>query len=134
MGTLRDRLQGTPLGNRNYALFMAGAFVTALGSWMQSVALGWTVLQLGNSAFLLGLLGFAQLAPVLVFGLYAGGLADRVDRRRFLIIMQSLSTVLAAVLALITATGRATIAALLLIAALNGTVNALNGPTWQAFI
>ncbi len=134
MGRLLDRLQGSPLGNRNYALFMAGAFVTALGSWMQSVALGWTVLQLGNSAFLLGLLGFAQLAPVLVFGLYAGGLADRVDRRKFLIAMQSLSTALAALLAIITATGRATISALLLIAAANGTVNALNGPTWQAFI
>ena len=134
MRGLLDRLQETPLGNRNYALFMAGAFVTALGSWMQTVALGWTVLQLGNSAFLLGLLGFAQLAPVLVFGLYAGGLADRVDRRRFLIAMQSLSTALAALLALITATGRASIPALLLIAAANGTVNALNGPTWQAFI
>ena len=127
-------LRESPLGNRDYALFLAGAFVTALGSWVQGVALGWTLLQLGNSAFLLGILGFAQTAPVLALGLPAGVLADRVDRRRFLLAAQAVATLLAALLAALQATGHATVAALLAIAAAGGVVNALNGPTWQAFI
>ena len=127
-------LHESPLGNRNYALFLAGAFVTALGSWVQGVALGWTLLQLGNSAFLLGLLGFAQTAPVLALGVPAGVLADRVERRRFLLAAQSVATLLTALLAALQATGRATVVALLAIAAAGGVVNALNGPTWQAFI
>ncbi|MGN6813371.1 MAG: MFS transporter, partial [Thermomicrobiales bacterium] len=74
-------LRDSPLANKNYTLFLLGAFVSSLGSWMQSVALGWTVLQLGNSAFLLGVLGFVQLAPVLALGLPAGTIADRANRR-----------------------------------------------------
>jgi predicted MFS family arabinose efflux permease len=127
-------LAESPLANRNYSLFLAGAFVSSLGSWMQMVALGWTVLQLGNSTFLLGLLGFAQTAPVLVLGLPAGTLADQADRRRVLLVTQGAATVLAALMAILQASGHATVAALLLIAGGNGIVNALNGPTWQAFI
>ena len=127
-------LAESPLANRNYSLFLGGAFVSSLGSWMQMVALGWTVLQLGNSTFLLGLLGFAQTAPVLVLGLPAGTLADHADRRRVLLVTQGAATVLAALMAVLQASGHATIAALLLIAGGNGVVNALNGPTWQAFI
>lgn len=124
----------SPLANRNYSLFLAGAFVSSLGSWMQTVALGWTVLQLGNSAFLLGLLGFVQTAPVLVLGVYAGTLADRADRRRVLLVTQSAATVLALLLAILQAGGQATVVSLLVIATATGVVNALNGPTWQAFI
>jgi len=127
-------LRNSPLANRDYALFLAGAFVSSLGSWMQSVALDWTVLQLGNSSFLLGLLGFVSTAPVLLLGLPAGTLADRADRRRILLVTQTGATLLAALLAILQAAGRASVAALLLIATANGVVNALNGPSWQAFI
>ncbi|HET8628848.1 MAG TPA: MFS transporter [Thermomicrobiales bacterium] len=127
-------LSDSPLANRDYSLFLGGAFVSSLGSWMQSVALGWTVLQLGKSAFLLGLLGFVQTAPVLVLGLLAGTLADNADRRQILLITQGAMTVLAAILAAIQGAGHATVAALLAISLGNGIVQALNGPTWQAFI
>lgn len=123
-----------PLANRNYLLFLGGAFVSSLGSWMQVVAMGWLVLQLGNSAFLLGLLGFAQTAPVLLFGVYAGALADRRDRRIVLLLTQGAATVLAIVLTVLQFRGAATVTALLLIAGGNGIVNALNGPSWQSFI
>lgn len=123
-----------PLANRNYSLFLAGAFVSSLGSWMQVVAMGWLVLQLGNSAFLLGVLGFAQTAPVLLFGVYAGVLADRRDRRTVLLLTQGAATVLTILLTVLELRGAATVAALLLIAGGNGIVNALNGPAWQSFI
>ena len=65
-------LRQGPLANRNYVLFLCGAFISAMGSWMNTVALGWTVLQLSNSTFILGLMGFVQLAPVLLFGAWGG--------------------------------------------------------------
>lgn len=130
----RAWLIDSPLANRDYTLFLGGAFVSSLGAWMQTVALGWTVLQLGNSGFLLGLLGFVQLAPVLVLGVPAGLIADRADRRRFLLVTQTAAAVLAAILAALTLLDYATVPALLAIATANGVVNALNGPTWQAFI
>lgn len=123
-----------PLANRNYVLFLGGAFVSSLGSWMQVVAMGWLVLQLGNSAFLLGLLGFAQTAPVLVVGVYAGVLADRRDRRTVLLLTQGAATMLTLLLTVLEFQGAATVTALLLIAGGNGIVNALNGPAWQSFI
>src|SRR4051812_37786263 len=97
-----------PLANRNYLLFLGGAFVSAMGSWMNMVALGWTVLQLSDSTFVLGLMGFVQLAPVLLFGAWGGALADRVDRRLFLIQTQMVSAVLAVVLATLQYLGRTT--------------------------
>ncbi len=133
--TARAQQRGgeNPLANRNYTLFLGGAFVSSLGSWMQTVALSWVMLQRGNSTFLLGVLGFVQLIPVLALGIPAGILADRVDRRRFLLWIQGAATILAFILAGLQYADLATVP-LLLLAAANGVVNALNGPPWQAFI
>jgi predicted MFS family arabinose efflux permease len=127
-------LREGPLANRNYTLFLGGAFVSSIGSWMQTVALGWTVLQLGNSTFLLGLLGFVQMVPVLLLGAVGGALADRVDRRKFLFITQAIAAAFGAILTVLQFTGRATIPVLLVVAAANGTISALNSPTWMSFI
>ncbi|MFN8540738.1 MAG: MFS transporter [Thermomicrobiales bacterium] len=127
-------LREGPLANRNYMLFLCGAFISAMGSWMQVIAQGWTVLQLSDSAFVLGLLGFVQLAPVLLFGALGGSLADRVDRRKFLIQTQMVSAALAVALAVLQFMGRTTIPILLGIAAGNGLMNALNSPAWMSFI
>lgn len=123
-----------PLANRNYMLFLGGAFISAMGSWMHLIAQGWTVLQLSDSAFALGLLGFVQLAPVLLFGALGGSLADRVDRRSFLIRTQMVSAALAVILATLQYLGRTTIPILLAIAAANGVMSALNSPAWMSFI
>ncbi len=131
---VRRRGGDNPLANRNYTLFLGGAFVSSLGSWMQTVALSWVMLQRGNSTFLLGVLGFVQLIPVLALGIPAGILADRVDRRRFLLWIQGAATILAFILAGLQYADLATVPLLLLLAAANGVVNALNGPPWQAFI
>jgi predicted MFS family arabinose efflux permease len=127
-------IDDTPLANRDYSLFLVGAFVSSLGGWMQNVALGWTILQLGNSSFVLGLLGFVQTAPVLLLGIPAGSLADRANRRKVLLATQAAATVLTVVLALLQTLERNTVASILVIAAASGVINALNGPSWQAFI
>jgi MFS family permease len=127
-------LREGPLANRNYTLFLGGAFVSSVGSWMQMVALGWTVLQLSNSTFLLGVLGFVQLAPVLLLGAVGGALADRVDRRKFLFVTQAIAAAVGALLSVLQFAGYATVPVLLIIAAVNGTISALNSPAWMSFI
>ncbi|HEX9764668.1 MAG TPA: MFS transporter, partial [Candidatus Acidoferrales bacterium] len=71
------------LRHPNYRLFWAGNFLSNIGTWMHQVALGWLVLEMTNSPFLLGLVGFAQFAPALIFSLPSGVLADRVNRRKW---------------------------------------------------
>jgi MFS family permease len=120
--------------NRNYTLFMVGSFVSATGSWIQSVALGWLVLDLGDSAFLLGLVGFARMVPLLVFSFPAGALADRVDRRRMLMITQWGAALTAAPLALATWLGLASIPLIVGLALLAGLFDAFGWPVWSVFI
>src|SRR5437867_11403717 len=72
---------------------------------MQSVAQGWLMHRLTGSAFMLGLLGFLQFLPVLLFSLWAGVIADRMDKRRLLVITQSSGLVQAAALAVVVTTG-----------------------------
>src|SRR5919199_79275 len=120
--------------NRNYTLFMVGSFVSATGSWIQSVALGWLVLDLGNSAFLLGLVGFARMIPLLVFSFPAGALADRVDRRRMLMLTQCGSVMTAAPLAVATGLGLASIPMIVALALLAGLFDAFAWPVWSVFI
>jgi MFS family permease len=120
--------------NRNYALFMAGAFVSATGSWAQSVAVGWLVLDLGNSTFLLGLANFAQMMPLLLLGFPAGAVADRFDRRTLLLIAQTGMLATMAALALAAALGFVSIPLILVTAVVGGLFNALGWPTWSAFI
>src|SRR5438034_9598956 len=93
------------LRHRNFGLFWTGQLVSLIGTWMQSVAQGWLMHRLTSSAFMLGLLGFCQFAPVLVFSLWAGVIADRVDKRRLLLITQSLAMAQALAMALVTSMG-----------------------------
>src|SRR5574337_206718 len=74
--------------SRNYALYWTGAFLSNVGSWMQNVALGWLVLQLTNSPFWIGFVSFAGLSPSLLLSLFGGVLADRLERRRVLLVTQ----------------------------------------------
>ena len=75
---------------RNFRLFIVGQFVSLCGSWMQLVALGWLALVLSNSAFKVGLVTALGALPVLLFTLYGGVVADRVNKRRALILLESL--------------------------------------------
>jgi len=117
-----------------YRLFWTGNFISNVGSWMQNVAQGWLVLELTNSPYLLGLVGFAQQIPALIFSLPAGVLADRTGRRPMLLWTQSVMMTLALVLSALTYTGRITVDSIILLAFLAGTTMALNAPNYQAAV
>src|SRR6201988_4287217 len=90
------------LRNPNFRLFWAGNFLSNIGTWMQNVAQGWLVLTLTNSSFWLGVVGFAGAIPFLLFTLFGGVIADRVDKRRLMIVTQTAMMVLAFLLAALT--------------------------------
>ena len=85
------------LKHRNFRLFVVGQFISLVGFWMQSVGQSWLVYRLTHSAAYLGAVNFAQQFPILLFGLLAGGLVDRVNQHRLVILTQSLALVQAAV-------------------------------------
>src|SRR4029434_1203507 len=102
-GVLHDRFRA--LAHRNFRLFWTGQLVSLVGTWMQSVGQGWLMHRLSSSAFMLGLLGFAQFLPVMLFSLWAGVVADRVDKRRLILVTQSAALLQAAALAALVSAG-----------------------------
>jgi MFS family permease len=122
------------LRNPNFRLFWSGNFLSNIGTWMQNVAQGWLVLELTNSAFWLGVVGFAGSIPFLFFTLFGGVIADRVDKRRLLIVTQSVMMVLAFMLAALAWFKVITVWEVVVIAFLNGTAMAMNAPSYQALV
>ena len=124
------------LGYRNFRLFWAGAFLSNIGTWMQTVAQGWLVLHLTDSAFWLGVDGFAATSPGLVLTLLGGVFADRVDRKRLLIFTQAGAGLTALALALLIATGTVSDAGhvwIILVASfITGCCFSLASPSYQA--
>jgi MFS family permease len=124
------------LRNRDFRLFWFGNFLSNVGTWMQNVAESWLVLQLAptNSAFWLGVLGFATTAPMMVFALIGGVIADRVDRRKLMMWTQSSMMVLAFTIWALTVTHRINIPLMILLSFCNGIAMSLNTPTYQAIV
>jgi MFS family permease len=124
----------TAFRHRNFRIFWTGAFLSNVGTWMQSVGQGWLVLELTDSPLLLGVTGFAGSLPMLLLLLVGGVYADRVDRRRLLIGLQLALMSFALVLGTITALGVVTIEHVLGLALLTGTAFAFSAPAYQAMI
>jgi MFS family permease len=122
------------LKHRNFRLFWNGQMISLVGTWMQSVAQLWLMHRLTGSAFMLGLLSFLQFLPVLAFSLWAGVIADRADKRRFLIATQIAAMVQAAILAGLTSFGMIQAWSLLSLALLFGVINSFDLPARQAFV
>lgn len=122
------------LRNEDYRLFWGGCMLSNVGTWMQNVAQGWLVLELSNSSFWLGVVGFAASVPFLLFTLLGGVIADRVSKRHLLIGAQTAQMVLAFVLAGLTYFKVINIGQLALIAFLVGISNAVNAPAYQAMV
>lgn len=120
------------LQEKNYRAFWVGSFLSNMGTWMQSVAQGWLVLQLTDSAFWLGLVGFASSLPSLIFSLMGGVLADRIDRRKLLFVTQSIMMASAFAVGLLTAVHRIVVGEIILLGFLSGVANSINGPAYQA--
>ena len=118
----------------NFRLYFLGQCVSLVGTWMQSVAQSWLVLELTHSATLLGLVVALQFVPVLFGGPYGGLVADRVGKRRLLQATQSGFAVLALGLGLLTVTGVVRLWVVVLFAVAFGLVNAVDNPARQSFV
>ena len=118
----------------NYRKFFLGQAISLAGTWMQSVALAWLVLQLTGSATWLGLVIALQTLPILLLGPYAGVLVDRVDKRRLLVGTQTAAAVQALVMGVLTVRGDITTAWVLGLSLALGLVNTLDNPARQSFI
>jgi MFS family permease len=118
----------------NYRLFFFSQIVSMSGTWMQSVALGWLVLDLGGDSVDLGITVGLQFGPILVLGAWAGALADRHDKRRLLVLTQSAAAALALVLGGLTLADVITIWMVWVLAGLLGIVVAMDMPARQSFV
>jgi MFS family permease len=122
------------LRQRNYRLYFLGQLVSVMGTWMQTVAQSFLVLDLTHSGTQLGLATAARFLPILLFGPAGGLFADRQDKRRILFVTQTLSGVLAAVFSILTATHVIQIWSVDLLALSLGFVNVFDNPARQSFI
>jgi MFS family permease len=122
------------LKHRNYRLWFWGQMVSLFGTWMQTTAQGFLIYQLTHSSAYLGYVGFASGVPSWLFMMYGGVVADRVSRRKLLIITQSIMMILAFVLATLVFTGAVQASHILLLAFGLGSANAFDAPARLAFV
>jgi MFS family permease len=122
------------LANPNYRRYTSGQAVSLLGTWMQTVAQSWLVLQLSGSGTDLGLVVALQTLPVLLLGPYAGVVADRVDKRRLMIVLQSMMGLLALLLGVLTLTHEVTLWQVYVLAVALGLNNCFENPARQSFV
>ena len=120
--------------HRNFRLYFLGQLLSLHGTWMQSVAQAWLVYRLTDSSFMLGLVSFLNLAPVLVFGLFAGTVADRYSRYRLFWITQTLAMLQAFTLAVLTLSGQVQVTHILLLATTLGMIHAFEIPARHALV
>ena len=125
--------QFSSLSEYNYRVFFAGQSLSLIGTWMQTVGQGWLILQLTGSPAALGVVTMLQFLPITLLSLVGGVLADRLPKRRTLVVVQSVATVQAALMAVLTATGAITIWQIFVLAFVLGCTNAIERPIRQSF-
>jgi MFS family permease len=122
------------LRTRNYRLWFVGQIVSQSGTWMQSVAQYWLVLELTHNAFYVGVTAAVQFLPVLLFGAIGGLVADRFDKRKVLLVTQTAFTMQAFALWIVVANGSVQVWMVWLLALLYGFINVADNPARQAFV
>ncbi|MCL5026231.1 MAG: MFS transporter [Chloroflexi bacterium] len=122
------------LQHYNYRLYWTGLLVSVIGWQVQNLALGWLVLRLTDSPFWLGMVAFASAVPTIALSLLGGVVADRVDKRRLLMLTQMSAATLATLLATLTATDVVGLLAILGIAVAAGIVVAFDQPARLALV
>jgi MFS family permease len=118
----------------NFRLFAASQLLSNTGAWMQRVAQDWLVLSLTDSPTAVGITTAMQFAPMLLFGLFGGVIADRYPKRRLLLATQTCACALATSLAILTLAGHVTVWEVYIIAFLLGLVTVVDNPTRQLFV
>lgn len=124
----------TPFRHRAFALLWTATLVSNVGTWMQDVGSGWLMTTLNPSPATVALVQSATTAPIFLFALFAGALADQVDKRRFLIIANVAMAAVAAAMAAMTVLGAMTPLMLLAFTFALGTGVAFMAPAWQAVV
>ncbi|HEY3942116.1 MAG TPA: MFS transporter [Acidimicrobiales bacterium] len=118
----------------NYRRWFVGQAISLIGTWMQTTAQSWLVLTLTHSATDLGIVVALQTLPMLVLGPYGGVVADRVDKRRLMVVLQSMMGVQALVLGLLTLTHHVNYPEVCVLAVVLGLNNCFENPSRQAFV
>ena len=121
-------------GNRNFRLYFVGQTISSIGSWAQSLAVTWLVLDLTDRSDQLGIALALQFLPMLILGAPAGVLADRLNNRRLLLATSAASGVLALTFGIVVSTGHATIWWIYALTFALGLVLAVERPTMQAIL
>jgi MFS family permease len=122
------------LRNHNYRLFFFGQMISLTGTWMQTIGQAWLVLDLTHSPLALGTVTMLQFMPISLLVLFGGVFADRVPKRRVLVLTQTAAMTQAFVLAFLTWSGLIALWQIYVLAAMLGLTNALDNPTRQAFV
>ena len=118
----------------NYRRYISGQSISLIGTWMQMTAQSWLVLSLTHSSTALGVVVALQTLPVLLLAPYGGVIADRIDKRRLMVLLQSAMGLQALALGLLTVTGAVEVWQIALLAALLGLNNAFENPARQSFM
>jgi MFS family permease len=124
----------TPLRTRNYRLYFSGQLISVPGTWLQTVAQAWLVLDLSSSGSALGVTVALQTVPVLVLGAWTGSVADRIDKRKLLLGTQTTQALLAAILGTLALTGAVQLWMVWILALGLGITRSFDTPTRQAFV
>jgi MFS family permease len=119
---------------RNFRIYVSGHAIASTGTWMQSIALDWLVLQLTGSASAVGITMAFQFLPMLLLGMYGGMIADRYPKRIVLMVTQGLNGALSGGLAVLTLTGHITVEHVYLFALATGLVFVVDNPSRQTFV
>ena len=120
--------------HRDFTVFWLGALASNTGSWVQNLAVPYVLYQVTESAFWVGLATFTQFLPVMLLGPLAGSVADRFDRRRVLLVTQTLMALGALTLWAAWSAGVRSPLAILAIVAVSGIFAGINIPSWQSFV
>lgn len=119
---------------RDFRLLWFGAFTSTTGTFMQAFAQAYLVYKLTNSAFLLGVDGFLSTGPMLLFSLFGGVIADRIERRRIMLASQIFQMSFAFILTLLIATKTVKVWHILLLSFLTGSAQSISGPAYISLL
>lgn len=121
------------LGHRDFRLLWTGAFISNIGTWIHTAVLLWLV-KLNYSNTWVGTVNMATYLPVIIFVLYAGSLADRLNRKKLIFVTQAVMMLGALALGVYTGFGRSSLFVIMLITVVMGSAFAFNFPAWQAML
>ena len=121
------------LSVRNYRLYWFGQLISQTGSWMQTTAQSWLVLQLTQSPFALGVVTALQFLPIMLLSLLGGAIGDRLPKHRLIIFTQIAALVQAVIFAALVGTGAIQLWHVYILAAAQGIITAIDNPVRQAF-